>query len=155
MTQKRMQVREHLTLDRFMPPLHPILVACEKCGNCSTLRRFNFLRTRKLIERWGDCVCLRCGHQWAARVDVKFFTAGPLWLKTTVHKKVLWVLNREHLDFLEQFIEADLREERMPERSTHRLSSALPPWMLAAKNRDDVIRALKKLRKRLEATGPS
>jgi hypothetical protein len=62
------------------------------------------------------------------------------------------VLNREHLDFLEQFIQADLREERMPERSSRRLSSALPPWMLAAKNRDDVVRALKKLRSKLDAT---
>jgi hypothetical protein len=43
----------------------------------------------------------------------------------------------------------------MPERSSRRLSSALPSWMLAAKNRDDVVRALKKLRKKLEATGPS
>jgi len=152
MTQKRMQVREHLTLDRFMPPQQPILVACDKCGKCATLRKFTFPRTKKAIEHRGECVCLHCGHQWSIRVDVAFFTAGPLWLKTTVHQNVLWVLNREHLDFLEQFIEADLREERMPERSTRRLSSALPPWMLAAKNRDDVVRALKKLRKKLEAT---
>ena len=155
MAQKRMQVREHLTLDRFMPPLQPILVACEKCRECATLRKFTFPRTKKAIERRGDCVCLHCGHQWSVRADVAFFTVGPLWLKTSVHQNILWVLNRGHLDFLEQFIEADLREERMPERSTRRLSSALPPWMLAAKNRDDVVRALKKLRRRLDATGPS
>lgn len=150
-----MQVREHLTLDRFMPPLQPILVACEKCRECATLRKFTFPRTKKTIERRGDCVCLHCGHQWSVRADVAFFTAGPLWLKASVHQYVLWVLNREHLGFLEQFIQADLREERMPERSSRRLSSALPSWMLAAKNRDDVVRALKKLRKKLEATGPS
>jgi len=155
MAQKRMQVRERLTLDRFMPPQQPILVACKKCGNCATLRKLDFLRTKKVIEQRGECVCLHCGHQWSIRVDVAFFTAGPLWLTTTVHQNVLWVLNREHLDFLEQFIAADLREERMPERSTRRLSSALPPWMLAAKNRNDVVRALKKLRNKLDTTKPS
>jgi hypothetical protein len=51
---------------------------------------------------------------------------------------------------MEQFIGADLREERMPERSSRRLSSALPRWLVAGKNRDDVVRCLKKLREKLE-----
>jgi hypothetical protein len=155
MAKDRMQVREHLTLDRFMPPALPVLVTCDQCGDCATLRKFTFLRTKRQTARRGECVCLHCGHQWSVLADVAFFTAGPLWLKTSVHQNVVWVLNREHLDFLEHFIQADLREERMPERSSRRLSSALPFWMLAAKNRDDVVRALKKLRKRLDATKPS
>jgi hypothetical protein len=40
----------------------------------------------------------------------------------------------------------------MPEMSSRRLSSALPRWMLSGKNRDDVVRCLKKLREKLEAT---
>jgi hypothetical protein len=53
---------------------------------------------------------------------------------------------------MEQFIAADLREERMPEMSSRRLSSALPRWLISGKNRDDVVRCLKKLREKLEAT---
>jgi hypothetical protein len=53
---------------------------------------------------------------------------------------------------MEQFVGAELREERMEERSSRRLSSALPRWMLAAKNRKDVMRCLGKLRKKLEGT---
>jgi hypothetical protein len=71
------------------------------------------------------------------------------------HKNVLWILNRPHLEFMERFIGADLREERMEERSSRRLSSALPRWMLAAKNRKDVMRYLGKLREKLEATSLS
>lgn len=68
------------------------------------------------------------------------------------HKNVLWILNRPHLDFMEQFIAADLREERMPERSSRRLSSALPRWIISGKNRHNVVRCLKKLREKLETT---
>jgi hypothetical protein len=53
---------------------------------------------------------------------------------------------------MEEFVGADLREERMPERSSRRLSSALPRWIITGKNRDDVVRCLKKLREKLEAT---
>jgi hypothetical protein len=37
MAEKRMQVWEDLRLDQFMPPLHSILVVCEKCGKCASL----------------------------------------------------------------------------------------------------------------------
>lgn len=147
-----MQVREHLTLDRFMPPHHSILVTCETCGNCAVLRDFAYPGNQKGIQRLGECSCLHCGHQWSTPAGIDFFTDGPLWLKIPCHKNVLWILNREHLDFMEQFISADLREERMEERSSRRLSSALPRWMLSGKNRDDVVRCLKKLREKLEAT---
>jgi hypothetical protein len=38
----------------------------------------------------------------------------------------------------------------MPEQSSRRLSSALPRWLISGKNRDDVVRCLKKLREKLE-----
>ncbi len=150
MAEKRIQVREHLTLQQFMPPDHPVLLACEKCGQCATLRKFTF--PPKSTLRLGECSCLHCGHQWSITAGQDFFIRGPLWLRMPCHANVLWVLNRPHLEFLEQFIGAELREERMEEKSSRRLSSALPRWMLAAKNRNDVLRCLRKLREKLETT---
>jgi len=152
MAEKRMQVREHLTLQQFMPPDHPILVECEKCGQCATLRRFTFPRDKRSVLRMGECSCLHCGRQWSEKVGPDFMTSGPLWLRMPCHKNVLWILNRPHLEFLEEFIGAELREERMEELSSRRLSSALPRWMLAGKCRDDVVRCLRKLREKLDAT---
>jgi hypothetical protein len=40
----------------------------------------------------------------------------------------------------------------MPEMSSRRLSAALPRWLISGKNRDDVVRGLKKLRAKLDAT---
>jgi len=153
MAEKRMQVREHLRLEQFMPPHHPILVACAKCGKCASLREFVFPRKPKtMVLRLGNCSCLHCGHQWSMPAEWNFYSTGTLWLTIRCHKNVLWILNRPHLDFMEQFIAADLREERMPEMSSRRLSSALPRWLISGKNRDDVVRCLKKLREKLEAT---
>jgi hypothetical protein len=53
---------------------------------------------------------------------------------------------------MEEFIGAELREERMEALSSRRLSSALPRWMLAGKSRNDVVRCLRKLREKLDAT---
>jgi hypothetical protein len=151
MAEKRMQVREDLRLNQFMPPLHPILVACEKCGKCASLREFVFpSKPKTMVWRFGNCSCLHCGHQWTVPAGFHFFTKGPLWLTIPCHKNVLWILNRLHLEFMEQFIAADLREERIPERSSRRLSSALPRWIISGKNRNDVVRCLKKLREKLE-----
>lgn len=147
-----MQVREHLTIHQFMPPDHPILIECQDCGNCATLRKFVFPRDRKPALRLGECSCLHCGRQWTISAGPDFVTSGPLWLRMPCHGNVLWILNRPHLEFMEQFIGAELREERMEERSSRRLSSALPRWMLAAKNRKDVVRCLGKLREKLEAS---
>ena len=152
MPQRRMQVREHLTIHDFMPPDRPILVACEKCGQCATLRNFIFPRPKKSVLRLGECSCLHCGHQWTMPAGADFVVRGPLWLRMPCHGEVLWILNREHLEFMEQFIGAELREERMADLSSRRLSSALPRWILAAKNRKDVLLCLARLRERLEAT---
>jgi hypothetical protein len=153
MAQNRMQVREDLRLGAFMPPAHPILVVCEKCGKCATLREFVFKRKPKAeIRRFANCSCLHCGDQWMVPAGTHFFTTGPLWLQIRCHKNVLWILNQPHLAFMEHFIAADLREERMPERSSRRLSAALPRWIISGKNRDDVVRCLKKLREKLEVT---
>ena len=150
--QKRMQVREHLILQKFMPPDHPILIECEKCGQCATLRRFVFPRDGRSVIRMGECSCLHCGRQWSEKAGPDFTTRGPLWLRMPCHKNVLWILNRPHLEFMEKFIGAELREERMEELSSRRLSSALPRWMLAGKSRDDLVRCIRKLREKLDAT---
>jgi hypothetical protein len=102
MAEKRMQVREDLRLDQFMPPLHPILVACEKCGKCASLREFVFpSKPKMMVWRFGNCSCLHCGHQWTVPAGFHFFTKGPLWLTIPCHKNVLWILNRPHMEFME------------------------------------------------------
>ncbi len=80
--------------------------------------------------------------------------AGPqfrgldLWLQTPCEGRVLWAYDGEHLDYLERYVAAGLREQEPGNAS---LASRLPAWIKAAKNRDTVGRALLRLRGMLPA----
>jgi hypothetical protein len=73
----------------------------------------------------------------------------PLWLAMPFRGRTLWAVNAEHLTYLENYVAAGLREIG-PGNS--RLGSRLPTWIKSAKNRPDLMRALARLRTKLDAT---
>ncbi|MFI6507876.1 hypothetical protein ACIBCT_09745 [Streptosporangium sp. NPDC050855] len=60
---------------------------------------------------------------------------------------MLWAYDAEHLDFLERYVRAFIRE-REPNRNGS-LASRLPAWLKDAKNRDLVLTRCATLRVRL------
>ena len=75
----------------------------------------------------------------------------PLWLQTPCCGETLWAYNAAHLAFLEDFVRAQLREHA---RGAHgwrnqALANRLPGWMQDAKNREDVLRGVERLREKL------
>src|SRR5215212_7033778 len=62
----------------------------------------------------------------------------PLWLQTPCAGQVLWAWNEWHLDWMERYVAADLRE-RTPNINMS-LASRLPRWIKSAKNRDEVLK---------------
>jgi ribosomal protein L37E len=78
----------------------------------------------------------------------------PLWLRTDYRGEVLWAYDEAHLDFLERYIRALIRE-RIPNCNAS-LASRLPAWLKNAKNRDGLLTALAGLRATLKshADGP-
>ncbi|WP_328473059.1 hypothetical protein OHA21_11510 [Actinoplanes sp. NBC_00393] len=101
--------------------------------------------------------CTGCGHSarwpaegrtscWGAAVD-PFFRL-PLWLAAPCcGGHTLWAFNRTHLDLLDAFITARLRE-RNPGAYGQTLVERLPAWIKAAKNRDELRTVLARLRDR-------
>lgn len=78
---------------------------------------------------------------WEARFGV------PLWLQTTCcGGRLLWANNAAHLDYLEAYISARLRERPPPPSN---LAWRLPSWMKEARNRDEILRHIGRLRERL------
>lgn len=72
----------------------------------------------------------------------------PLWLQTETRHGWLWAYNLEHLTFLRQFVAASLRE-RAPWYDTGQkmtVVARLPVWIKSAKNRDEVLRAVERIR---------
>jgi len=73
-----------------------------------------------------------------------------LWLQVQCCGNTLWALNEEHLDYIEKYIGAKLRErERDTKLGWHNqnMASRLPKWIKDSKNRTEVIKGIQKLRK--------
>jgi len=100
--------------------------------------------------------CRACGHVrdwpgeakhatscWGGPVDPYF--RQPLWLRADCcGNQTLWAFNERHLDILEGYVGARLRERG--ERPGMTMLARLPGWMKAAKHRTEILRAISRLR---------
>jgi len=73
------------------------------------------------------------------------YTGYPLYFLDYLDGEPIWALNREHLDYLINYIEADLRKEP---HGKYGQSWAIPKFMKLAKNRNRVLKVLKRLHKK-------
>jgi hypothetical protein len=104
--------------------------------------------------------CLRCGHTdtWTAPRDGNARTTPalsgpddpyfrlPLWLRANCcGDHVLWAYNTEHLDLLEAYLVARLRE-RGDVPGSMSMVERLPAWLKSAKHRDEALRTIRRLR---------
>lgn len=138
-----------------------MLVRCPRCEKCAevlnwpsdhqvTFPAYIMFAPKRLA-------CRHCGYvkdtekglsapnrTWASLHDPYF--DAPLWLQTSCCGEVLWAYNREHLDALEDFVGAELRDA-YPNGT---MASRLPAWLKSAKNREDVLKGIRKLREMIE-----
>ncbi|GLY54020.1 hypothetical protein Lesp01_76760 [Lentzea sp. NBRC 102530] len=72
---------------------------------------------------------------------------ADLWLQAPCAGHTLWALNGAHLDLLESYVGAALREDPDPS-SVRRMTilAKLPAWLKSAKHRDEVLRTIRRLR---------
>lgn len=99
--------------------------------------------------------CARCGYSkdWhdltiCVGGPVDWYFRQPVWLQTPCCGQTIWAYNEDHLNFLEAYIKADLRE-RVPNRNGS-LASRLPGWMKDASNRAEVLRGIERLKQKLK-----
>lgn len=153
--------------------LDPVLVVCPRCEGRAVVRETGrdaarltcphcalsrgWSLDRYVVERDGHPTALRMrhGHWWDAAtgelvgrprvpegVEERF--GVPLWLRAECcGGHLLWATNEAHLDYLESYLGARLRE-RPPMPSG--LSWYLPAWMKRAGHRDEVLRTIGRMR---------
>lgn len=132
-----------------------LLVECPHCKKCANVK-FD-ISARPPIRTY---VCAHCGHSDRRTVNsLPAYTYAKdwnkrlgLWLQTPCSGHVLWALNERHLEFLELYVAAELRERRQRQEhgwSNQSLASRLPRWLTSAKNRDEALRGLQRLKDRL------
>lgn len=137
-----------------------ILVACPKCDGQAIVRTGDFDQMKYDIEGV-RVVCAACGFNkqfekvsrrnphlvFGAPVD-PFFKL-PVRLQIECCGQLLWAYNLEHLAFLQQHVEAKLRERNGFQYQVRSIGARLPRWMTAAKNRAEVLKAIEKLQERI------
>lgn len=117
------------------------------CPSCNKPVDF---RERKLS-------CVHCGYSKEFKEEGTWFKLVPLtvpidnFLSVPCCGHKLWAVNLEHLDFLEGYIGAALRE-RLPNVNKS-MASRLPQWMKDAKNREEILACIGKLRTKLRDSG--
>jgi hypothetical protein len=147
---------------RFRDPLiwlyalaaNDIDVVCPHCGSRAVVKAQRVEGTSVMF--WPRrFVCTACvssaswsseggSSRWGGPVD-PFFQL-PLWLKAECcGGRTLWAFNDAHLALLEDYVAARLRE-RGEARHRMTLVARLPAWLKSAKNREEVLRVITRLR---------
>ncbi|MGH1338261.1 MAG: hypothetical protein ACRBFS_19210 [Aureispira sp.] len=98
--------------------------------------------------------CMHCGYHKAFKPKDAWYKLVPItveledFLEIPCCGQTLWAMNVEHLDFLERYVEADLRG-RLPNLNRS-LASRLPPWIKSSKNRQEILKGISRLRLKLK-----
>lgn len=131
------------------------LVVCPKCagkakvfsGEAASEKINNKLFAPRRL------VCLNCAYRedWrAGQISIggnfDWYFRLPLWLQTSCCGETLWAYNLKHLEILEKYVAAKLRERTKKGRNS--FLSKLPNWIKSAKNRREVLRAIEKLKEK-------
>lgn len=132
-------------------------VACPDCGACALVE--SIPNESHPIMRIGKFCCPKCGAsrttkecKGSKRGPVDWHFGYPLWLQAECAGHTLWAYNLEHLGFLEAYIAAEQREGIRAELAQElgvrnkTLASSLPEWMILARNREKLLKAIGKIR---------
>lgn len=129
-------------------------VYCPDCGIRNTVERKGLTVTPQTL----DVVCSKCKarHSYKPTItttEIQQDSKGlktdpmfnyPLWLQTTVAGNLFWAYNREHLEEIRLYVEADLREKNHPYLMT--MVARLPTFIKIAKNREKILATIDKLK---------
>lgn len=126
-----------------------ILVECRKC------RRKAEVRHRPNDNHACRFVCEKCGATMkktgrnpgvSPRIPRDPCFGKPLWLQIPCCGEILWAYNSRHLNVLERFIAASVRENAS---WTNGFVQRLPAWIKVGKNREKLLAGIARLKKRL------
>lgn len=81
---------------------------------------------------------------WDRSVVREGFFNAELWYQNGFGKGFFWAYNLEHINYLERYIKADLRERNNNGSYNGTMISRLPKFVKAAKNRERLLKIIKK-----------
>jgi hypothetical protein len=138
--------------------LDEIFVVCPRCQSRARIAPTVHVESWELTPR--RFTCDHCGlvktwegtgmsHTWWGASQVEPYFQLPLWLRTSCCGNALWFLNYRHMDLVEQYVRAELREKtKHPQFGwfNQSLFNRLPEFVKKAKHREGVLKAIEKLK---------
>lgn len=117
------------TVARLLTEDKKARITCAHCGNhkeVSTLIAYNN------------------GSYYELKQATHTYFGASLWFAHPFKNDVFWAYNRAHLEYLENYISAKLREHK--DRTHFTLLEKLPKFYHDAKNRDSLLKIIEKLK---------
>ncbi|MGV6945712.1 hypothetical protein [Sphingobacterium kyonggiense] len=127
-----------------------VIIQCPRCN-------LKAIATVDFESRKARLLCENCTYSKDCSTEATFYgTIGNLilpahqyfyanlWLLAPFKNDIVWAYNYEHLDYLESYITAKLREHKDREHFT--LLEKLPRFYHDRKNRDSLLKLIAKLR---------
>lgn len=138
-----------------------VLVKCPQCAQCAVvvLHKLDAPAKAGPLRAYEQArfACTQCGSNARQSAFVRRSNGAcdpvfrlPVWLHASCRLGTLWAYNLRHLDEIEAFVGAALRERRpRPDLgwANQAWASRLPRWAMLAKNRQDVLRCIARMRR--------
>jgi len=149
-------------MNRFKNPREDIYsfqnefrVRCPFFDSCAIVRCIDPDKVDRFVPPRFSCTACGSSKKWSEKKIERWYTVDdyfhyPLWLQTSCCAETLWAYNLRHLEFIEAFVRTKLRERKPHELygwSNKSLFSRLPKWIQSGKNREEIIKAIAKIRK--------
>jgi len=137
-----------------------IFVVCPRCQARAQSVPFDSKGDSQSAVR--RLVCERCGlvknlsgrsisYYWADTSPLEPYFQLPLWLNISCCGRSLWFFNFRHMELIEKYVQAELREkQRHPEYGWFNgsLYNRLPKFIKEAHNREEVLKAIEILKRK-------
>lgn len=135
-----------------------------QCPNCGRYYRVDIAEPGKQHFPALHVACPYCGHSTSGKVhrttqgfsyygDVQNgrepFFGFELWFLAYLGRKAVWALNQEHLNYLIDYLSADLRQKPAGYYARHAQADHLPTFMKTAKNRERIVKLLRGMQNKL------
>ncbi len=128
------------------------------CNNCYEPFEFESMGLKEIPVRY-KTKCPHCNFQEECKPKIRKvrresnFNDGlvredkynlPLWFQKEFSGNIFWAYNLDHIDYLQGYIQADLRERNAKVNAFGTMIARLPMFVKAAKNREKLLKILKK-----------
>ncbi len=147
--------REHRFIT-FLPKNNdPVLVVCPKCHAKALIfpdvdNQVKYICTKCTFNKRKSTQII--SFKWNQENPTDGYFGFPLWLQISCCSNSLWAFNERHLDILHSYVKATLRERKSLENGwcgNSSVASRLPKWIKSHKNREQLLKAIQKLRAKL------